>query len=97
MSWLQMMGFPLDRPAHAGERADRAGSRGTKTPRNVPDNQGINRSDEGHPKETTPAGSTHPRAGAARRQEVKPQPKAPAKTAKAASKAYGSAHALYVV
>ena len=88
VSLLQKMGFPLDRPVSTGEREAGAVRRRAKTPRNEPDNQGITRSDEGHPRETTLAGSiSHPRAGAARRQDVKPQPKAPAKAAKAAPKA----------
>ena len=87
VSLLQMMGFPLGRPVSSGEHGGQAPSRKAINRRGVPDNQGITRTDEGHPRETTLAGSTHPRAGAARRQDVKPQPKAAAKTAKTAPKA----------
>jgi DnaK suppressor protein len=87
VSLLQMMGFPLGGPVSSGEHPGQAGAQKPNSRRGVPDNQGITRTDEGHPRETTLAGSTHPRAGAARRQDVKPQPKAPAKTAKTAPKA----------
>ena len=88
VSLLQKMGFPPDRPVSTGEREVHTRRRRPKTLHNEPDNQGITRSDEGHPRETTLAGSiSHPRAGAARRQDVKPQPKAPAKAAKVAPQA----------
>lgn len=88
VSLLQMMGFPLAKPSAANEAAPHAGAARAKSSPAVRDNQGITRTDEGQPRQqTTPAGSAHPRAGAARRQDVKPQPKAPAKAAKTAPKA----------
>jgi DnaK suppressor protein len=87
VSLLQMMGFPLGWRSPSSEGVGRAARQIAETRLGVPDNQGINRSDEGHPRETTPAGSTRPRADAARRQEVKPQPKAPTKAVKTAPKA----------
>ena len=83
VSILQMMGFPRDRHSNANEGRGEGPRQNAKKRGVVPDNQGITRTDEGHPTEKTLAGSLHPRAGAARRQDVKPQPKASAKTVKA--------------
>jgi DnaK suppressor protein len=86
VSILQLMASPFDRSSAArGENPGREGS--------LRDNQGINRIDEGDraPEQGRSADPWQPHAGAAsaRRQEVKAQPKAGAKTAKAkpASKA----------
>jgi len=82
---LQWMGFPRTGSSTARD----TGVPGPREkPRRKPDahgNQGITRSDEGHPQERTLAGDA-PRAGAARRQDVKPHPKAPAKAAAKAVK-----------
>src|SRR5437868_1848430 len=84
VSILQLMGFPFGSGASAprGENPnrERAGA----------DNQGITRSHEGDgsPEKRSSAGAAgnHAGAAAARRQEVKPQPKAGAKAGKPAAK-----------
>ncbi len=85
VSLLQLIAFPLGRSsvARGGENPNReVSTRG---------NQGITRLDEGYPanERGTSAQRGHPNAVAAgaRRQEVKPQPKASAKAAKPAAKA----------
>jgi DnaK suppressor protein len=89
VSILQLMGFPFGSGASSvrGENPnrERAGA----------DNQGITRSHEGDgsPEKRRPAGDgrTHASAAAARRQEVKPQPKASAKAGKPAAKGKAAA------
>jgi DnaK suppressor protein len=84
VSILQLMGLPFGSGASAagGENPSRERARG--------DNQGITRSHEGDgsPQKRRSAGAGHDHAGAAvaRRQEVKPQPKASAKAGKPAAK-----------
>jgi DnaK suppressor protein len=83
VSILQLMGFPFgSASAGGGENPGRDRAR--------PDNQGITRSHEGdgspEKRRSADAGRTHAGAAAARRQEVKPQPKASAKAAKPAAK-----------
>jgi DnaK suppressor protein len=86
-----MLGFPLAGRVAVG-LATVAWFRQNPDPAaGMPDNQGITRTDDGHPQETTLAGSSHSRVGAARRPDVKPQPKAPAKAIKAAPKAKAAA------
>jgi len=91
MALLQMMGFPRTAPSTARDTGVPPVRQKARTPHEPSGNQGITRSDEGHPKERTLAGSTAARAGAARRQDVKPHPKAPAK---AAAKAKTAAKAV---
>jgi DnaK suppressor protein len=84
VSILQLMGFPFGSGASAarGENPnrERAGA----------DNQGITRSHEGdgspQKRRSADVGRIHASAAAARRQEVKPQPKASAKAAKPVAK-----------
>jgi len=81
VSILQLMAFPFGRPA-----AER-GSENPNRERREPDNQGITRTHEGDaPPEqgrSAVARLSHADAAAARRQEVKPQPKAGKPVAKA--------------
>src|SRR5947209_283141 len=85
VSILQLMGFPLGRgaPASGGENPNRG--------RPGADNQGITRSHEGdgspEKRRSAGVGLDHAAAAVARRQEVKPQPKAAAKAGKPAAKA----------
>jgi DnaK suppressor protein len=85
VSLLQLMGFPL-----GSDRPDRGREKGAPG-RALPDNQGINRVDEGaaSPTRGTSAGNMPAAAGAdnARRRELKAQPKAAAKAKKPAAKA----------
>ena len=77
VSLLQLMGFPVgsDGPNRGREKAGKA--------RPVPDNQGINRVDEGRLAGNSPAAAG---ADNARRRELKAQPKAAAKAKKPAAK-----------
>jgi DnaK suppressor protein len=85
VSILQLMGFPVRSAAPGG------GGENPQDARARPDNQGITATDEGVSFTTTgrPAGAQSAResAAAARRQDVKPQPKAVAKAQKPAAKA----------
>jgi DnaK suppressor protein len=85
VSLLQLMGFPL-----GTEGPDRRREKGSSG-RAVPDNQGINRDDEGaaSPPRGRSAGRSSAAAGAdeARRRELKAQPKAAAKAGKSMAKA----------
>jgi DnaK suppressor protein len=89
VSILQLMGFPFGSGASAsrGENPNREGARA--------DNQGITRSHEGDgsPEKgrSADAGRNRAVAAAARRQEVKPQPKASAKAGKPAAKGKAAA------
>jgi DnaK suppressor protein len=89
VSILQLMGFPFGSGASGarGENPNRERAR--------PDNQGITRSHEsdGSPEKGRSAGigRGHAIAAAARRQEVKPQPKASAKAGKPAAKGKAAA------
>jgi len=84
VSILQMMGFPLGLRTAGPGRAEADPRQNPQGRAGKPDNQGITRTDEGQPTEKTLAGRSHAHASDARRQDVKPQPKALAKTAKAA-------------
>jgi DnaK suppressor protein len=89
VSILQLMGFPFGSGASSarGENPNRERARA--------DNQGITRSHEGdgspEKRRSAGAGATHAGAAAARRQEVKPQPKASAKAGKPAAKGKAAA------
>jgi DnaK suppressor protein len=89
VSILQLMGFPFGSGASAarGENPNRERAR--------VGNQGITRSHEGDgsPEKgrSADAGRSHAAAAAARRQEVKPQPKASAKAGKPAAKGKAAA------
>jgi DnaK suppressor protein len=89
VSILQLMGFPF------GSGASSVGGENPNRERARADNQGITRSHEGDgsPEKGRPAGDgrTHASAAAARRQEVKPQPKASAKAGKPAAKGKAAA------
>lgn len=84
VSLLQLMGFPL-----GGEGPERRREKGASG-RALPDNQGINRDDEGaaSPTRGRSAGRSSAAAGAddARRRELKAQPKATAKAKKPVAK-----------
>jgi DnaK suppressor protein len=89
VSILQLMALPF-----GGAAAVRGGENPNRE-RRLPDNQGITRTHEGDPASeqgrTAAAGQSHASAAAARRSEVKPQPKVGAKAGKPPAKAKAKA------